>query len=284
MGDIMDKTIYSYHVPGMYFDHAIDFSPAKDKFSTHTHDMIEINYFITGKASFTVEGNVYRRKPDEILLLRPAETHMPIMDSPEPYERITVHISPGYLRQICTFDEELLKPFFERELGVFNRYDHSQFGSDHWKNCLLSISKSAKNSFDEKAYIDTNLIAFLTELNLAYTKRDLETEQAETDDLTIKIIQYINNNLSRPISVNGISEHFHISVTHMNRLFHKATGTSIWKYVTTKRLLAARLKIQSGKSAQAACFECGFNDYSTFYRAYKSRFSIAPKDDREIDN
>ena len=275
----MYKGIFNFHVPGIHFEHAVDFHPPKDKFKAHTHDMIEINYFISGKARFVVEGNIYKRKPGDLLILRPAETHMPLIESSDPYERITMHISPSYLAQISPYSDQLLIPFFERELGTYNQYDSSQFRSKHWKDCLYSIAENARMSFEEKAYVDSNFISFLNELYLAYSKRDLKSEQIKTDDLSINIIQYINNHLFDSISVGSMSEHFHISTAHMNRLFRKATGTSIWKYVLTKRLLAARVKIQSGVSPQTVCFECGFNDYSTFFRAYKSHFSLSPKDD-----
>lgn len=278
-GTKMDKTVYSYHIPGMYYDHKIDSNPLKDKFTTHTHDMIEINYFISGSARFSVEGNIYKRMPDDILILRPAETHMPLMDRPEPYERVTVHLSNGYLDQICHDSQHLLEPFEDRDLGTNNQYHSNMFPSNHWKNCLLAISESARNSFDETSYINANIIAFLSELNLVYRNRDAKREQSNIDTLTFTIIQYINNHLFDPLSVGGMSERFHISETHLNRLFRKATGTSIWKYITTKRLLAARQKIQDGTAAQTACHECGFGDYSTFFRAYKTKFSISPKED-----
>lgn len=275
----MDQVVYTYHIPGMYYDHKIDPDPPKDKFSTHTHDTVEINYFISGKTRFSVEGNIYHRVPDDLLILRPAETHMPLMDRPDPYERITVHMSEGYLEQICPDGKQLLAPFMDRQLGTNNQYYSNQFSSSHWKDCLLAISANAKNSFDEKAYINANIVAFLAELNLAYLHRGPEQLHSDADTLTFTIIQYVNNHLYDPISVKTMSGQFHLSETHLNRLFRKATGTSIWKYVTTKRLLAARQKIQNGTAAQSACHACGFTDYSAFYRAYKAKFKTSPRDD-----
>ena len=39
----------------------------------------------------------------------------------------------------------------------------------------------------------------------------------------------------------------------------------------------ARNSILSGSSAIAACQSSGFNDYSAFYRAYKEKFGVSPK-------
>lgn len=279
----MNETIYSYHVPGppdgLWYDYKLDPSPAKDKFSTHTHDMFEINYFISGRARFSVEGNIYHLQPDDVLIMRPAETHMPIMDEPEPYERMTIHMSLAYLKKFCPECERLLAPFVDRKLGTLNQYHNHQFVSQHWKSCLQAMAAQAKSSFDERTYINVNLLAFLAELNLAFMFRDLEQDKLESNELSVRIIRYINQCLFDEISVQSVSDHFHISATHLNRLFHQSTGTSIWKYITAKRLIAARERIQAGCPAHVACQECGFGDYSSFFRAYKARFHIAPKQD-----
>ena len=34
--------------------------------------------------------------------------------------------------------------------------------------------------------------------------------------------------------------------------------------------------IRLGSSTQDACYECGFSDYSSFYRAYKKYFNESP--------
>ena len=42
---------------------------------------------------------------------------------------------------------------------------------------------------------------------------------------------------------------------------------------------AARAMIQRGEAASRACIACGFSDYSAFFRAYRSQFGHAPKED-----
>ena len=275
----MNEHIYSFHVSGMWYDYKLDPQPPGDKFTTHTHDMFEINYFISGQARFSVEGNICRLTPGDVLIMRPAETHMPIIDGPAPYERMTIHVTPAYLKRFCPDCDALFSPFIDRRLGVYNQYHSSQFASGHWKSCLQAMA-GAQNSFDEEAYVAFNLLAFLAELNLAFKARDFAGERLEVTDLSAQIIRYINQHLFDEISVQSTAEHYHISPTHLGRLFRKATGTSIWKYITAKRLIAAREKIQAGSPANIVCQECGFGDYSTFFRAYKARFHVAPKEDQ----
>ena len=47
-------------------------------------------------------------------------------------------------------------------------------------------------------------------------------------------------------------------------------------YLTVKRLVYARQRIEAGEPATHAYLACGFNDYSSFYRAYVKYFGTAP--------
>ena len=62
----------------------------------------------------------------------------------------------------------------------------------------------------------------------------------------------------------------------MMRRFRAETGYSIHSYVTEKRLLLAQQLLQSGASLTDTAERCGYQDYSTFSRAYKKRFGCTP--------
>jgi AraC-like DNA-binding protein len=53
-------------------------------------------------------------------------------------------------------------------------------------------------------------------------------------------------------------------------------GTTFGRYLRSQRLNLARHEICCGKGAEEAAYTAGFNDYSTFFRAYKALFREAP--------
>ena len=169
----------------------------------------------------------------------------------------------------------LLKPFLDRSLGCRNLYtlaDRNEYG-------LLTYFEG----FDkpEKPYAKRiNIISVLLRCLLDIAQQFEDISQAErypsNDNITGELIEYINNELFNKISVLSVSQHFFLSESQINRIFKKATGSTIWDYIRTKRLLAAREKILAGQSATEAAASCGFQDYSAFYRAYVARFHIAP--------
>ena len=94
-----------------------------------------------------------------------------------------------------------------------------------------------------------------------------------------KVAEYINAHLFAELSVRSLASRFYVSVSQLNRQFKQATGFAPWDYIVGKRLISARNLIRGGKPATTAFSECGFNDYSSFYRHYLKRFGVPPKAD-----
>ena len=53
---------------------------------------------------------------------------------------------------------------------------------------------------------------------------------------------------------------------------------SIHQYILKKKLVMAHHKILDGIPATQAAIDCGFNDYSGFYKQFKKMFNKAPSD------
>ena len=98
-------------------------------------------------------------------------------------------------------------------------------------------------------------------------------------DRAAAVIKYINRHLSDDLSLKSLAERFYLSKTHLNRLFKQSTGTTVWDYIIVKRLFLARKLINAGESPSIVYTQCGFQDYTTFYRAYKQHFGVCPKCD-----
>jgi AraC-like DNA-binding protein len=127
--------------------------------------------------------------------------------------------------------------------------------------------------------------AYIGEIYKAYVEKMKsvpEEEAVDTSDNAVKIIKHINDHLFEQLSLKEISEMFYISQSQLNRIFRRATGSPVWEYITIKRLIAARSQIQKGLPAGKVCTICGFKDYSSFYRLYKERFGVSPKQDCKI--
>lgn len=94
------------------------------------------------------------------------------------------------------------------------------------------------------------------------------------------IITYLNEHFTEPITLEALAERFFISKNYLNRVFRKATGTTVMDYLIRKRVTYVQQLLINGIPATQAAALAGFGDYTCFYRAYVKRFGHAPSLDR----
>lgn len=253
--------------------HTIDHNPNPNKFPMHAHYTNEIYFFISGKGVYYVEGNSYTLQQNDVLIMRQGETHKLHIDKSQSYERIAIHFSPAIFKN---YPDYILKPFNDRPLGRLNQLHTSSFATDHYIS-TFNLIRNAIESKNPSFHLTAHLFSLVSEIYLAYEKQLKIEQQPDSNYLIVNIVDFINNNLYADISLDALSERFYLSKSQINRLFKKATGTTVWNYILIKRLMKAKSFIEHGETALAASNKCGFRDYSTFYRAYKSRFGCSPK-------
>ncbi len=276
--------MFVYSDEKILFHHSIDLNPMKleaNLAAPKAHNRNEILYFISGRASYLVEGSVYKLVPGSVLIIRSGEMHKIVIEEDLPYERMALHFDADIMNLIDK-SGVLSEPFNNRPLGVGNLYSSNDIRIGHIYECLKSIDSSPEDNEMRRIAITSNLFAILYEIKLAFDKRGSKKfSNRPVRSLTGEIIAYINANLSSELSLDMLSEKFYISKNHLNRIFKIATGVTVWEYVKLKRLIMARNYILSGSSAITACQSSGFNDYSAFYRAYKEQFGVSPKSNQK---
>lgn len=96
-------------------------------------------------------------------------------------------------------------------------------------------------------------------------------------DRKAEIIEYINNNLSEHLTLEGLCEHFHTNRTTLARLIKEATGKSPIRYILEERLRRSRNELEKGElSVSEVAEKYGFSDDNYFIRAFKKQYGISP--------
>ncbi len=94
--------------------------------------------------------------------------------------------------------------------------------------------------------------------------------------LTLKIMQYIAENINKPITLADVSAATFYSAGYCSNVFRKETGRSITNYIIDEKLNKARELIISGVNLKDVSEMLGFSDYNYFSRTFKKRFSYSP--------
>jgi AraC family transcriptional regulator len=82
--------------------------------------------------------------------------------------------------------------------------------------------------------------------------------------------------LDRDHTVSTLARSVGMSAFHFTRVFTELVGCPPHRYLTERRLKAARDMLNQGRGVTETCFACGFNSLSHFSRTFTRRFGASP--------
>ena len=112
-------------------------------------------------------------------------------------------------------------------------------------------------------------------LPVVNTKNEIQV--SHNNKIVEEILNYINENLERKILIQDISNHLSLSVSRISHIFKEETGISILQFINKKRLMLSKELIRKGEHISTVYNMCGYQDNTSFFRAFKKEYSITPK-------
>ena len=97
-----------------------------------------------------------------------------------------------------------------------------------------------------------------------------------------RMIRYMESNYMHSLSLDALSEQFHVSKYHLSREFKKCTGYAPGEYLIMLRLQHASILLaQSDLSIEAIAAQSGFSNMSNFIGQIKKRTGMTPSEFRK---
>ena len=243
----------------------------------HVHDEYEMLYVMKGQVLYNIIDKQYTLNPGDMILI-PKNTLHKIANPKENTKRIVLSFSDDYILHYSTQQTNLL--------NVFNKVKETNihkisFSTQHKKiieNNLLQLCEL----FTSKEYgsdIIYNLRFAQTMLLINSSFQALREDYIANEDDTVisSIINYIEKNIDKKITLKDISIHTSLSISRLAHLFKEKTGITIVQYMIKKRLVLAKKLLRKGMPIHDIYQECGFQDYTSFFRTFKKEYSITPK-------
>lgn len=246
--------------------------------SLHHHDFYECYLFLSGDVTYLIEGKSYPLKPGDIVLINSRELHQAYINSGETaYERFVLWINPAFLRLLSTESTDLTQCFEKPGRKNVLRVDLEwQQSIRMLMNKLRSLEHFQGLGEDilYRAYI-TELMVYLN--NLSFNDRVRLDVDVKKSSLIDRILEYINSHLEEDITIDALSEYSYLSKFHLSREFKRHTGTTLHRYILQKKLIASKELILKDIPITQVYEQCGFGDYSNFFRAFKKEYGMTPK-------
>ncbi|MEI3573735.1 MAG: AraC family transcriptional regulator [Oscillospiraceae bacterium] len=240
----------------------------------HAHDFLELYYFLDGSVTYYIEDQVYDLCPGDLLIIPAGKMHRPVIANEHAaYERMVLWITPQYLQSIDSPAGDLqknLQKMGEHGYCVPFRGDETVFVTALLKKLLYM----QKNDTDPK------FCAGAVELYLWTIFRSygvIDTTHRNETQVIPQVIRYITEHFGEPLTLEDIAAEFFVSKSYLNRHFKAYTNSTVYAYIMALRLTHARRMLREGIPAVEAGRECGFSDYSTFYKAFKTQTGLSPQ-------
>lgn len=240
-------------------------SPLPGCFDKHSHSTYEILFFLNGDATEVIEDRRYKLKKLDLVLIRPNHYHYLQIDSSSEYERYIINFNPN------TID--------------LNNILHIPAETEVWsckhRPIILELFKRIDyyyHNLSTEGFHDL-LPILLKELvyNLSINTTTTDPSQRQiVHPIVSSALKEINENLFTLTSIREIAQKLYVTESYLYRIFKQELKTTPYQYITEKRLSTANSLITQGQAPTHVYRECGFQDYTTFYRAYIKRFGHAP--------
>ena len=255
--------------------HATNTTPQPTIYQSHHY--YELYFILRGSIRVIVEEKDISPVVGDALIYPPHCMHRVMHTDPsQPYERFYIYLSREFLASISTEGYNFI--------DVLNRLTGShRYCLQPGEEAVQALVPMAGEIIDaardtspagilaNRCRMTIYLIRLLTLLEESVAPRK-ESPSSRMSGL----ISYINQNAAQALSLDQLEEVFGISKYALLHEFKDHTGMSIYQYILTRRIILAQQLIQQGVKPRQACEQCGFADYTSFYRAFKARTGKSP--------
>ncbi len=238
--------------------------------STHWHSCFLLTLIVEGEGEQILNGRNVEISKGSILILSPADFH-----STASVCKNTVAYTVKFSDKI--FYDSLTNVCKLSDFPVVTRLDDSNFATA--KTLFKLLFEEQKHAFLASHIFAIDLIEELVILALRAGKTE---ESDASPDMINRALVYIHCNFRSQIKAADVAKHVGYSPNYFSAEFKRQIGVEFQKYLLDSRLeFAKRLLQLSQLSVTEVCFECGFNTYQHFSKAFKNKFGISPRNVKE---
>jgi len=241
--------------------------------SIHFHEEIEIVLILKGEVELRVGKEQFHASSGDICIIMPNQIHS--FNSHDHAVFYTFKINWNISSTHANFSKyRILSPVIKHTTG---------FNKKLYKYFALAIEEHDNRKVGTKYVLSACANMMLAEILRAeclVLKEDIMDDiNSKKHNLILSVNAYIDENYAAQISSCDVAEHLNYSKYYFMHLFKEATGTTFTAFLTEYRLKKATdLLLRPNKKTYIIAEECGFTNIRSFYKAFKEKYGMTPKE------
>jgi AraC family L-rhamnose operon regulatory protein RhaS len=248
--------------------HAPDFRMAEQ-----SHDFLEIFYVLNGKGAFHLGGQPHPCQRDDVVLVPVGRVHRIEDDPSAPLELYGVCVAPCVWAHEPTLLDRLDggRLLLSRPLAARVRAD--------LRRLLFEQTRDQPGSRVVTLGLTLQLLGVLAQTRLGAAVPAAPADAASGHQRAVaRYVAELSHRFFEAGNLDQTAAQLGMSRRRFTHLFRQATGSSWSDYLTRLRIdYACQLLRAGARSIIATAFECGYEDLSSFYRAFKRRTGFPPR-------
>lgn len=277
-----DNFYQELEMSSRFVDTHQDTSFSNARVSLHSHSFYEVIYCRSAEnVEYLVGSDRYRLQKGDIVFVSPGTGHRPLLP-----EKMSVPYCRDVLWLSTEFVESLSRIFPDSEFQGKTYSSLLRTAGTRWDYLgdffRTGVKEAERQMSGWETVVFANALTLLTHLKRAFRDEGLKPMRAEQPELLDRVIAYMEEHMEEKLTLSGMAKHFYVSESTVTQTFRKRMGVSFYRYLTQRRLIAAKAMITEGISFEIISQRVGFSDYSTFYRAFRQEYGISPRQYRKL--
>lgn len=255
---------------------SISFNIGKSNYKRrHSHDYLEIFMMLDGTLAHYHEGKKYILTKNAFAIVRPGEEHFFRKHKSSSHLRFHISVTLSELKKIT----DALFPFFYEYLTtqgppIFHTADERTAedicGTAHK---LISIMDNNESEYFQ------GLLRSLVCKALCFAYEQMPPKESAYPEWLNRFIDQLKTPDCVCLKVNEVAGLSNYSYSHLCKLFHKYTGTTLLEYFKDVKLSYARQLLEiTDYPCRTVCEMIGYQSAGHFVKAFSQRFGVTPSE------
>ena len=249
----------------------------------HSHDAYEITCVLSGRRILFAHGRQYMIDPHHPVIVPGGIPHKTISCDNNPQESVSIQFRADFFERLLGEEAGELLQMLPPMLILPELSEKTRQQLDKQLRVLVETTKiqdTLRDLYLKTAFLNVFMTLFpdIEKIFLS-TSHAQRQAMAKSDTVFREIIAYLDNNYRQRISLEMLSEKFHLSKSRLSLKLNLYLGMSWVTYVNTLRIQDAQRMLEtSHNNISEVAASVGFDSLTHFERVFKTIQGVTPRE------